>query len=286
MKDSKVCLEEMVDLDKTYAYHIQRYYSDGVVTTAHIHNFAEIICGIDCDYTLYIDDEVYNFKSGDLAIVFPNQMHKIISHRKEVSEHVCLRFNPYSIIDTSRYIIPFILKDKRNKCYFTADELTGHTVSDIFFEIYKETQECSYGFEIAMKAYLQQICLFLLRWWKKEGELNVSTVEESRMFDVLLYIEQHYQEEISVSEMAKKYFVSCSYFSRWFKKVTGKTFKQYVNYVRINRAIQLLLNSDYNITEVAMMTGFATTSYFIKQFKGMEGGLSPKRFKRKYRENN
>ena len=86
--------------------------------------------------------------------------------------------------------------------------------------------------------------------------------------------------------MAKKYFVSCSYFSRWFKKVTGKTFKQYVNYVRINRAIQLLLNSDYNITEVAMMTGFATTSYFIKQFKGMEGGLSPKKFKRKYRENN
>lgn len=285
MKGDKTFVQEMFDLDKTYVCHMQKYYSDGVVTSGHIHNFAEILYGVDCDYTVFSDDEVYSFKSGDLLFIFPNQRHEIQSHRSDETKHICIRFNPYIIADTSRYIIPFILKDKKNKCYFTKEELDGLRVNDIILGMYQETYERSYGYEIAAKACLQELCVFLLRWWEKDAEFKINLTDEIRMFDVFLYIEQNYHEEISVSQMAKRYYVSSSYFSRWFKKVTGKTFKQYVNYVRINHAIQLLLSGDYNITEVAMRTGFATTSYFIKQFKLLQGGYSPKKFQDKYREN-
>lgn len=285
MMDDKAFVREMYDLDKSYVCHKQIYYSDGIVTSSHMHDFAEILYGVDCDYTIYADDKEYNFKSGDLMLIFPNRMHRIESLRKGESKHICVRFNPYTITDESRYVIPFILKDIRNRCYFTAEELAGCNVPDLMQEIHKECEGLRYGYEIAAKSYLQQICLFFLRCWEKNGDFNMDKAEGTRLFDVFLYIEQNYQEEICVAEMAKRYYVSSSYFSRWFKSVTGKTFKQYVNYVRINHAIQFLLSGDYTITEVAMMTGFATTSYFIKQFKLLQGGCSPKKFRRRYMEN-
>lgn len=285
MNDYRDFIREMCDLDKTYVCHIQRYDSAGVVTSGHIHNFAEIIYGIDCDYTICVDEDVYNFKSGDLLFVFPNQMHEIKSNQTDESKHICIRFNPYTIADISRHIIPFIIKDKSNKTYFTKEELEESDIVNIILEMHRESCECVYGHEIATKSYLQQICLFLLRWWKKDGLLNDSLSKGSNLLDVFLYIEQNYHEDISVSQMANRYFVSSSYFSKWFKNVTGKTFKQYVNYVRVNHAIMLLLKSDYNITEIAMMTGFATTSYFIKQFKLFQDGCSPKKFRAKHKGN-
>ncbi len=288
MKNVDAYFQETYDLDKAYVCHMQKYYFDGVVTPAHVHDFAEAIYGIDCDYLIYSDDKIYNFKDGDLMFFFSNQVHKIESLRNGKSKHICLRFNPGVVTDVNssvmiKYMIPFMLKEKKNKCYFSSEELKGSGVSEAMWKMYKETENNGYGYEIAMKMYLQQLGLFLLRQWDSDKDLNINTLDETRMIDVFKYIEDNYQEEISVTEMAKKYYVSSSYFSRWFKKVTGKTFKQYVNSVRINRATELLINSDYNITEVSMMTGFPTTSYFIKQFKLLKGGCSPKKFKTTYR---
>ena len=286
MNNVKNYIRETYDLDKTYVCHMQKYYSEGIVTSGHMHDFAEIIFGIQCDYKIYIDEEEYDFKSGDLMFIYPNQAHKIKSNISNETSHICIRFNPYSVADISRYIIPFILKDKNNKCYFSKEELRGNNITDIILETYKETCGHAYGYEIAEKLYLQQICLFLLRWWEKDGKLKTDLTKGNRLHDVFLYIEQNYHQEISVSQMAKRYFISSSYFSKWFKDVTGKTFKQYVNYVRVNHALQLLLKSDHNITEIAMMTGFATTSYFIKQFKLFHGGCSPNKFRSIHQENN
>ena len=128
-----------------------------------------------------------------------------------------------------------------------------------------------------------RIALFWLREWNREKDQDINLLDETRMLDIFDYIEENYHEPISATELAIKYFVSCSYFSRWFKRVTGQTFKQYLNSVRIDHAAELLVNTKYNVTEIAMMTGFPTTSYFIKQFKKLKGGSSPKKFKSTYK---
>ena len=61
----------------------------------------------------------------------------------------------------------------------------------------------------------------------------------------------------------------------------GKTFTEYLNYVRITEAEKLLLSTEMNITEVAAETGFSDSSYFIKQFRHFKN-VSPKQFKKKF----
>ena len=180
-----------------------------------------------------------------------------------------------------KYILPFILNDTGHKCHFSEKELEGTGIPEIIWDIYNETQNQKYGYEISVTGNLHKLYLFFLRQWysEKEDKSIFNEMDETRITEALKYIEDNYQSDFSAYDIAKKCHVSYSYFSRWFKKITGKTFIQYVNYVRINHAEQLLMNSNYNITEISMQTGFPTTSYFIKQFK-LQKGYSPGRFRK------
>ena len=90
----------------------------------------------------------------------------------------------------------------------------------------------------------------------------------------------HYQEDITAKDMASLCAVSYSYFSRFFKRAMQKTFREYVNVVRISEAEKLLLNTNLNITEIALEVGFSSSSYFIEQFKQIKS-ISPKRFRQR-----
>ncbi|HBE02620.1 MAG: hypothetical protein A2096_13640 [Spirochaetes bacterium GWF1_41_5] len=84
---------------------------------------------------------------------------------------------------------------------------------------------------------------------------------------------------LSASENAKKCGVSLEYFSRLFKKIIGKNYIDYSTEVRLERARQLLKNTDLNIVRIAMEVGYDNHSYFTKRFKQYFGCV-PKRFKR------
>jgi len=94
-------------------------------------------------------------------------------------------------------------------------------------------------------------------------------------------VENNYYNDITSLDMASICNLSYSYFSRAFKKIMKKNFKEYLNYIRISKAEKLLSTSELNITEIALAVGFSTSSYFIQQFKQYKG-ISPKQFKNKY----
>lgn len=102
-----------------------------------------------------------------------------------------------------------------------------------------------------------------------------------KLFD---YVSEHYSESITAEDAAGICSMSYSYFSRFFKRVMKKSFSEYVNFVRISEAEKLLVSTDLNITEIAMQTGFSTSSYFIYQFKKMKS-VSPKQFRNRFVQN-
>ena len=61
--------------------------------------------------------------------------------------------------------------------------------------------------------------------------------------------------------------LSPTYFSRKFRLITGQTFKEHVNYIRLRQATQMLLMTDNSITKIAMLCGFGSSNYFKDLFK-------------------
>jgi AraC-like DNA-binding protein len=73
--------------------------------------------------------------------------------------------------------------------------------------------------------------------------------------------------------------MSSTYFSKKFKKVTGFGFKEYVNNIRLKEASNLLLETKYSITNIALKCGFTDSNYFGDFFKKMKG-VSPNKYRK------
>lgn len=85
------------------------------------------------------------------------------------------------------------------------------------------------------------------------------------------YIETHYGNMISLEALSEKLGLSKYHFLRVFSATTGMTPNEYLNRVRIDRATQLLLETNWNLEKIAQQVGYSSGSYFIKVFRKMTG---------------
>jgi AraC family transcriptional regulator len=95
--------------------------------------------------------------------------------------------------------------------------------------------------------------------------------------DTLDYIQEHLSEEITLEAIANHIGISQYYFSHLFKQSMGVSPYQYVLQQRVERAKQLLKQSNLSIVEIALECGFANQTHLTKHFRNLVG-LSPKAY--------
>ena len=92
-----------------------------------------------------------------------------------------------------------------------------------------------------------------------------------RMSQIISYIHRHYQEDICLKELARRFYISPYYLCREFKRHTNSTVIQYVNTTRIMNAQRKFMETDKNITEICNETGFSNLTHFNRVFKAVTG---------------
>lgn len=97
---------------------------------------------------------------------------------------------------------------------------------------------------------------------------------------VLNYITENYCQPMSADRLAEQLGMSLSKFSRFFRKATGNSFTDFVNRIRINKACELLMNTDQYVTNVCYDVGFNNVANFNRRFLQLKG-ITPKEFRRK-----
>ena len=96
--------------------------------------------------------------------------------------------------------------------------------------------------------------------------------------EMVSYIQQNFTGKISLREFGEQFHLSEKYISRYFKEHFHITLSQYVAYLRLEYAKQLLQDTDISVTEVAMRSGYQNISYFIRSFKKTYG-ISPLKYR-------
>ncbi|MCL2791714.1 MAG: AraC family transcriptional regulator [Spirochaetaceae bacterium] len=110
------------------------------------------------------------------------------------------------------------------------------------------------------------------------GEMG-KPLSNSHIQDVLLYLETDYMSNITVDDILQFCPLSRSHFHALFKQETGKTFIEYLNNLRCEKAAELLITTDDTVLEIAFKSGFNNFSHFCHTFKQLKG-ISPKKYKR------
>ncbi len=281
------------DTPLQFSSHIQESNGAQLMVHAHIHNYIEIIYALSGKYQILLNNKDYSFCEGDMVLINSNEIHNIFSLSHGLNRYIVVKFEPEMLYTTAqslfemKYVMPFILNESTHQKIFCKEEIEKTVVPDIIHGINREYHDKRYGYELAIRANIYNLFLFILRRWNEQNvdlnideEINKDMVK--RIQNVFDYIENNYQNDITALEMAQHCNLSYSYFSRLFTRIMKRSFREYLNYVRITKAERLLTSTDLNITEIAMQVGFSTSSYFIQQFK-LYKDISPKQYQLKYK---
>lgn len=242
--------------DFDYAVHYHPEYEINLV----INTYGERIVG----------DSVESFKDVDLVMIGPNIAHKWCGKTVEGNLVITIQFSDDFLnlpILNRRLFAPIrrlLLDSNRGLCFSKEkqekmkDKIIGLTKMHGFQTV---LEFFSLLYEFATSDYRM---LVSSRYGTHD---TIMSTKSRRITKVCQYIEGHYLDSISLTEVAELVGMSDSAFSHFFKNKTGTTFIDYLNNLRIAKACQLLSETTQTVSEVCFNSGFNNVSNFIRMFK-------------------
>ncbi|PJJ67052.1 AraC family transcriptional regulator [Chryseobacterium geocarposphaerae] len=111
--------------------------------------------------------------------------------------------------------------------------------------------------------------------------LQTQVEDNERINHIFNFVKDHFKEQISLEQISDLANMKVPSFCRYFKKITNKTFTQFVNEYRITHSLKLLAEQPLSITDVCFESGFNNFSYFNKTFKEYTG-KSPSQYRKEF----
>ena len=267
--------------DPFSTYHIQNG-GQSFQIPVHWHDELEIIYVKSGFLTVNISGENYIGKPGDAFVVSPGNLHFMGSQTGTVDYFTFLfplkyiAFRSDDMLDDKLIeplnsghlmISPEVKDTVKEQC----EQLAGVYAAEIDESGSKITGQ------IKKKIILLQ---FIHELWKKGFIVeNDTTGRNTVEKEMVSYIQQNYTGKILLREFGEQFHLSEKYISRYFKDHFHITLSQYVTYLRLEHAKQMLQETDISVTEVAMQSGYQNISYFIRSFKKTYG-VSPLKYRK------
>ena len=267
--------------------------NNGFIINLHWHHHIEMIFCVEGNFIFQLEREVYTVEKGDFALILPRQDHALQVPEGITCKYIVISFRTeliYSalLVLQNKCLLPFIVGNTEFTKLLRNNMILETRIPELSKHIYCEYNSSSFGYELAVKILIEQLLLEILRFYQTSTpNLERSFIKQSEselMKRVLDYIFKNYANKLNIEAVAKEFGMSYSHFARVFRKLTGRTFLEFVIHIRISEAVRLLMSTDLPITQIALDTGFASSSHLISHFKRVKG-MSPLQFKR-YSQNN
>lgn len=251
------------------------------MTYEHSHNFTEIfyLKTGSCVYT--VNNNLHHLSAGELFIVKPGDTHATHYEGQVPCERIVIYCDlstlpsqfaekHHAILEGFSHSGKVILAKKEHARFehLLAQMLEENNIPDDYSYDFLSLQL------MALVLHIQRSGIFVYEQMKPFSELSISTDIEN----ALRYVAQNFSFAITLEDVAAEINLSPTYLSKKFKKVTGLTFKEYVNYIRIRQACQMLITTDDNVTKIAINCGFNSSNYFKDCFRRIIG-VSPRSFR-------
>ncbi|MDB5083771.1 MAG: AraC family transcriptional regulator [Bacilli bacterium] len=251
-----------------YFSHVRRTGTYDM-TTSHYHPCYEVYYLLSGERYYFIKDQLYCIQKGDLVLIDKNEVHKTSGDDSQ-HERIVTNFTDSLFLHSHYDCTDLLFSPFRNGLQVIRLNSHGQMlVETLLKRVTKEVTEQEIGFEICTKQLIVELLIFANRQLKR----SVTNLIESerplhkKIREIVLYIHNHYMDEITLSLVAKTFFISPYYLSRIFKEITGFTFVEYLNITRIKEAQRLLTGSSEKIIDIAEQVGFSNITHFGRVFK-------------------
>ncbi|MBR1673881.1 MAG: helix-turn-helix transcriptional regulator [Eubacterium sp.] len=286
---------------------VEAFYcsSDGLrlPVAAHWHYFVEMLYMLEGSVTVICNGVPYKLTPGKLLLIPPQVVHSITHDNNHSFLYTCIKYSASHIRLVEGYLpnlhilfqklmqreVPPLLFSAEEFFYQTSDNLStdrlspiNNTVCNLMKDIINEVEQRPYGYLTLIFSRLTALILEILRLWYNCGiplqtELPTETDTYS-IQDVAIYIDKHSSEDLKVDDLAGMCNMSYSYFAKVFHRQYGQSCKQYIEFIRLTKAENLLLFTNYDLNTIAEETGFSDSSHLIRCFRRLYH-ITPKQYR-------
>ena len=239
----------------------------------HLHNLPhwhieyELVFVLEGSAELMVNDNLSEMHKGNCAFINSEDVHYI-------------KATPESVIGVIKADAVYVKKIIGNR------QLSSHVITcipdilNVFESAYVEIRNKKELYNIASELIVAR---FFIDLFRKETDLpqHKNNKQITHKYKDLLEMLANNYAYISFENAASYVNLNKSYFSKYFHRLTGMTFTQYLNTLKVSNAIEKIHKGNMNMTEISISCGFGTIRNFNRVFKSLTG-YSPKKLPNNY----
>ena len=257
---------------KNSPIYVRRFTGHNSCGRIHWHEALEILYFTQGKAITACNLQEYEVKKGTIVLVNGNELHTgIISQINSV--FYCIQFDPnffHNLIGNEYVIFENIIHD--DDCTKLLDQLITISTQKRSVKNIVESKKLTYEFIILLTERYTKNILGEEDYKKQFKKLDTFHL-------IVDYLDKHYTEDLSVTNVASYFNMSTSYFAHFFKEYAQKSVIEYINETRIMHAKNFLEKEEIPISEIALQVGFSDINYFSRKFKAITG-ITPTEYKK------
>ncbi len=244
----------------------------------HSHDFHKVVFCLSGQVTYIMEGTTYYLRASDTLLVPEHQIHQSIISSVEAYERIILWISDAFLQKHSEPALTelFHAAAQRRSALFRPEPAQRAVLIDRLTAL-ERAQAADYpGHALMSDTYLLQFLLELYNMLRASGTDAGASRADPRFQQMLEYINCSLTDDLSVNAIAQRFYISPSHLMHAFKKHTGCTLHRYVTEKRLIYAAALIADGE-SVTRAAERSGFSDYSTFLKAYRRLFGGLSPKR---------
>ena len=248
----------------------------------HYHSAAEFTIALKDNCRFKVAGKEYTLNTNDILLVWPNDIHETIDI--ELNSTLIVHFSS-DIIDCNLDLVSALpIMSNYHKIDHTVDKKLADDIADRMFRIRELYDNKTFFSETKSKMLVDDMLVMIGEHLSKRDvdELVQSPASEGDKKHIraaLTYIDEHFMEGITQTEVAEYVGLSPYYFSRMFKKIMNKNISSYISEVRLKYAIGIMADDSMTIMDCAFKSGFQSITAFNRAFKECFG-CSPSEYRK------
>jgi len=243
-------------------------------STPHVHNYTELFYIIGGQGQFCIDDGLFPVRTNQLVIVNPNILHTEVSYAAHPLEYIVLGIEGLELSVEGNNGGRF--------CIFSFEQ--GNSTLTCMQNILLEMQNRKLHHQTLCQAYMDILVVQLMRDASfSAAQAPTQPLNNRQCAAVRRYIDNHYKEPLTLDLLAEEANVNKYYLSHAYKQTYGISPISYMIACRIREGKRLLADTDLSLSQISMILGFSSASYFSQSFRKSEG-ISPVEYRKAHHQ--
>lgn len=272
------CKDFIVDFHQNASWKMDKF---------HFHDTYEILLCLSDGGEFFVGESTYPIKRGGLLVFNNMDLHRSAGGSVPNYERFVMHFIPEYAAGLSTQQTNLLRCFEHPVGSYNGNVHLSEEQTQALIRRFKAAQQVGcqgeYGDDLRRQMTFIDLLLYVNSLYDHVHDDAVIAQKESfhKVQPILIYVQQNYQNPITLDSIAQQFYMSKYYLCHVFKDVTGFGLNEYIINLRILKARELLRQS-ISVQQVGEIVGFSNNSHFIRTFKNMVG-VSPGQYSHRYR---